>query len=94
MFYLQFTCLETGIVTYARGDFVPTYPLNLLRAVRCVLIAFKYTGRGIGFISVFRQNAQEHFRIFLGEKDKWSSVELDVTQLSMEEVFFLPCNVS
>ena len=81
-------------MTYARDSFVATYSLELYSEVRCLSIVYKYTGRGIGFISVFQHYESEYYRIILGEKDKWNSAELSLSEVQTEKVFNIliyPC---
>ena len=75
-------------MTYARDSFRTTYLLDLYSEVRCVSIVYKYTGRGIGFISVFQHYESEYYRIILGEKDKWNSAELSLSQVQTRKVFY------
>ena len=85
-FWFQLIPLEIGIVTYARDSFRATYSLELNSEVRCVSIVYKYTGRGIGFISVFQHYESEYYRIILGEKDKWNSAELSLPEVQTKKV--------
>ena len=61
----------------------------MLGVARCVSVLYKYWGRGIGFLSVFKEDGKEYVRIFLGEQDIWNAIEFNVTELSTEKVLGL-----